>query len=133
MPFNNAISLKANGTIRPSVFVTLDTAGDEQVVQSTTGDLPFGVSQEGMKRTPGLTGSDNTVAAEAGDLLRIYGLGDDCLLYCGGTVTAADFLKPTGGGLAITATVGTDKIGAQALQSGTSGQKIRVRVVQMSS
>lgn len=133
MGFNNAISLKANGNIATSVFVTLDTAGDEQCVQSTTGDLPFGISQEGMKAAPGLAGSDNTIAAAAGDLLRVYTIGDDCLLSVGGTVTRGDFLKPTGGGLGITATVGSDNVGAQALQSGTSGQKIRVQIVRFGS
>jgi hypothetical protein len=131
MPFNNEISYRANGTIAPCRFVVIDTTADERVIQASAATTELvGISQEGQKRTPGLAGSDTTIAAEAGDSLRVHGLGNDCLLTLGGTVTRGDLLTSDANGQGITASAG-NFVGAIALQSGTSGVKIRVQVVQM--
>ena len=125
-------SFVAGGTIAPATFVKMDvTAGaanDHQVVQCGAGGRAIGISQEGMKRTPGLPGSDITIAAEAGNTLRVYGLTEECLLTLGGTVTHGDFLKSDASGNGVAASTG-DLYGAMAEESGVSGQKIRVQVV----
>ena len=126
--FNNELSFKAGGTIAPASFVKFDTSADEQVVAAGAGDPVIGVSQEGMKRAPGLPGSDTAIAAESGDTVHVYGWGNDCLLTLGGTVTRGDYLKSDASGFGVTASSG-DETGAIALQSGTSGVKIRVVAV----
>ncbi len=132
MPFNSAPSFVAGGTISPAVFVKIDTtagaASDHTVIQATAGSKIHGISQEGMKRAPGLPGSDTTIAAEVGNTLRVYGLGDECLLTLGGTITHGDYLKSDGSGFGVVAS-STDEIGAVALESGASGVKIRVQIV----
>ena len=125
-------SFMAGGTIAPSIFVKVDvTAGaanDHQVVACGAGGRCIGISQEGMKRPPGLPGSDITIAAETGNTLRVYGLTEECLLTLGGTVTHGDFLKSDASGNGVAASTG-DLYGAMAEESGVSGQKVRVQVV----
>lgn len=128
MPFNNEIQWKSSGTIAPSSFVTIDPAFDEQVKQSVVGDSPCGVMWEAQKGTPGLPGSDTTVAAQSGDYgFRVVGQGNDCLLQLGGTVSPGNSIKPDGNGFGISGAV-NDNCGAVALQAGTNGVKIRVQV-----
>lgn len=123
--FNYEASLKASGTVSPSVFVTLDPNFDEQYVQSYTSDLPIGVMWEAMRLTPGLGGSDNTIAAQSGDVgPRVIQLGNEALIVCGGTVNCGNLLAPNTVGQAISAGSATN-YGAVALQKGTSGQKIK--------
>lgn len=117
----------ATATIYPSRFVTQSTT-DFQFTQSTTGDLPIGISQEWTHDAP--IPSAATGAAAAGQELSVYGLGQICFLMCGTGVTSGDFLKPDTNGKALVATVGTDKFGAQAVASGASGELVRVIVTQ---
>lgn len=125
---NNEISLRASGTVSPSVFVTLDPNFDEQYLQSVQGDWPIGVMQEAQRGTPGLTGSDATIAAQSGDTgPRIVQWGNDCLLTCGGTVSPGNALMPDAVGRGISCPSG-QYYGAIALQAGTLGVKIRVVV-----
>lgn len=129
MGWNNEISFRAGGTIAPCRFLAADSSADEQVVQATVEGQPaLGISQEGMKTAPGLTGSDNTVAAVAGDQLRVFGQGCDCLLELGGTVSAGDEIMTTTAGKGELATSGY-YVNAIALQAGTNGKKIRVMIV----
>lgn len=129
MAFNNEISWKASGTIAPCSFVTVDSNFDEQVKQSGLGDMPTGIMWDAMKGTPGLAGSDTTVAAQSGDTgFRVYLDGDDCLLQLGSTtVSAGNMLKPDANGFGISGATG-DQCGAMALQAGTVGVKIRVLI-----
>ncbi len=122
-------SFKASGSISPCVFVTLDPGFDEQVLQSVTGDMPIGVMWDGMNAPPGLSGSDNTLAAASGAFgFRVIGLGNDCIIQVAGTVSPGNVLKPNSVGQAISGAVG-DRYGAVALQAGTSGQRIRCLVM----
>lgn len=123
--FNNQTPFKANGTIAPSVFVKIDTSGDHLVIQATAGSRTIGISQQGMKRAPGLTGSDTTIAAQAGDALMVFTWGDDAPITCGGTVTAGDLLKSDANGKGVTSSADGDWVAAEALESGTSGAIIR--------
>lgn len=128
MSLNNEISLKASGSVSPSVFVTVDPNFDEQYLQSVQGDCPIGIMNPAQRGTPGLAGSDSNVAAASGDTgPRIVGLGNDCLLTLGGTVSPGNFLMPDSLGRGISCPVG-QYYGAVALQAGTTGKQIRVVV-----
>lgn len=124
----------ANGNISPCRFVKIDsTAGKSfHVIQSSAStDRSVGISQEGTHDTPGLSGS-TAYAAAAGQQLEVHGLGAQCLLEIGGTVTHGDLLRPdsNGKGVSVDGTEATDVyIAAQALENGISGDKIRVRVI----
>lgn len=133
--FNNAPVWRANGTIAPSRFVKADTSGDHLVLQadggsSSKGAEVVGISSEAMKRAPGLTGSDVAVAAEQGDPLRVYTIGDTPMLKLGsGGCTAGQPLKSDASGQGVVATAGTDNIGAIALEAGAAGALVKVQIV----
>ena len=107
MPKNNTPVFRANGNIGPSLFVKIDTTADHMLLQAGSGDQPIGISQVGMKRTPGLAGSDTTIAAAQGDV---------CQITAGAAVTRGDLLKADASGRGITAGSG-DLCGAVALES----------------
>jgi len=126
--FNNQPQFKANGTIAPSRLIKIDTTGDGLALQAGAGDKCLGISQSGMKRAPGLPGSDTAIAAEAGDPVQVYALGDVAMLTLGGTVARGDYLKSDATGRGVTASSG-DEVGAVALQSGTVGTLSLVQVL----
>lgn len=114
---NNAPSLIAGGTIAPSRFVTHSASADNTVTQSVAASPSPFVSQVGSKRVPGLAGSDAAIAAETGDALQVFALGDVAPIEIGAAVVRGAFLKSDANGRAITA-VATDEAWALALQSG---------------
>lgn len=133
---NTPPNLIARGTIRPCRFVTLDASNDFSVVESDANSQIIGISQEGSNYPPLNDLNLTDVAADSGDPIQIYGDGDTCLLQIGGNVTRGNRLKSDadGQGVAIASTGTTiQQIGAVALQSGTSGQKIRVQVMSLRS
>ena len=120
-----ALSLFATGTIEPSRFVTLSAASDFYCKQSGSGDKPLGISQEFSKLTP--LPSAATYAATTGQEIGVYTVGQVCYLTCGTAITHGDFLIPDASGQAING-ASTEKYGAVALESGASGDLIRVQV-----
>lgn len=106
---NNAPVGTAGGNISVSRFVKPSGVADNQWLQGTSGvsnkgDACVAISQIFMKLTPGLAGSDNTLAAASGDPLQVYAGGDPCELLAEpgtGGFAHGDFIKsgPTGGGL----------------------------------
>jgi hypothetical protein len=127
MALNNMFPVRANGTIAPAVFVKMDTSADAMALQSTAGARIIGISQPGMKRAPGLPGSDITIAAQQGDQIMIFGVGDVCLLTAGASFTRGDLLKSDGSGFGLTASADGDNYGAFAIES-ASGINVLVRV-----
>lgn len=125
---NHDISGKAGGTIGPALFIKLDTSADEQFLQAGAGDPIIGITIPAQKRTPGLAGSDTTVAYESGDDCWAAGMGNSAMLTIGGTITRGDRLKSDASGRGITASSG-DQAGAIALQSATVGLQVKVLVV----
>lgn len=113
-------SMKAAGNISPSVFVTL--SDEFTVSQSGTGDAPFGVS---ALTTNSFNG---TYAATDGQPIAVFGAAQECWLTLGGSVSAGALLKPDANGCGVTAST-NDKVGAEALQAGSSGNQIRVKVL----
>jgi len=126
---NNILNYVAGGTIEPSRFVKASTVADFQALQCGAGEKAIGVSQEGSYLYPSTSNPSNpTYAATTGESLFVYAVGSICYLTCGSGVTQGDFLKSDSTGQALTATVG-DYFGAQAHQSGASGEKILVEVM----
>jgi hypothetical protein len=127
-----SFSKVANSNIAPSRLVKIDTTADGKVLQCTgTSDVPYGVSQPGQHNTPLSVGGTSLLdgwAATAGQNLWIIGPPDKCLLELGGTVTRGDYLASDTNGKGVTATTG-NFYGAQAMESGASGDLVEVMVV----
>lgn len=136
---NNVPGMIAGGDIYPSRFVMVNTAADRSVVGCTAGYRPFAISSAKGKwaitNPQGLLGGSSSTtpdkAAESGDNIELFGLGDLCLLECGGTVAAGDLLEAagttTGIGRGITSSA-TRNFGAIALAAGTVGKLIPVYI-----
>lgn len=126
---NNMFTARANGTIAPASFVKLDTAGPNLVVQAGAGEAAFAISQVGQKRAPGLAGSDVAVAAAAGDVIQLFGMGDVCLLQADGT--GWDEGQPikvgASGGVGTVAT-GTEIVCAHAIQAAAANEQALVQI-----
>lgn len=127
---NNMFVAKANGTIAPAVFVKLDTTADNAVIAAAANtDFTVGISQIGQKRAPGLPGSSTTIAAEAGDFIQLFGVGDVCLLTIGsGGCTAGDMLTSDGSGNGVTAS-SAQIVGARALQTVAASAQALVQIL----
>jgi len=117
-------SFKASGTIEPSRFISA-TVNDFTVVQSGTGQMPIGVSQQWAHDAP--IPGHGTDAATDGEALSAYGNTQIGYLTCGTAISAADLLKPSSVGKALVAGAG-DKYGAVALEDGAEDELIRVQV-----
>jgi len=120
----------AGGNIVPSRFVKWNLGEDNTVIQATANAKIQGIAQEGSREAP-IPSVSTVYAAQDGEEIHVYGQGEVCLLELGGTVAAADDLKSdaNGKGVVVTAGTTTQEVGAQALQSGVSGEKIRVQVL----
>lgn len=127
----NPLSQIAGGDINPARFVKLSTAADFTVLEADANEQTYGISVDAAQAAP-ISGA-STLAASAGKSLRVYGLGEECTLELGsGGATRGDNLKSDADGKGVgAATTGTTVqwIGAQALESGLEGEKIKVRVV----
>lgn len=126
----------ATSIIYPMTFLVQDTTADFAVKTAVApGARIIGVSQAGPKQTPGLieaisgtAPANGEPAANIGDGVGIFGLGDVCLIEVGSAaVTAGAFLKNDGNGKAITAVSG-NYYGAYAWQAGQPGEKIQCQV-----
>jgi len=141
MAFIDAI---AYSTIYPCRFVSMHPASSnasnfEVIEDIVAAQNIVGVSQEGTTSFPinatndmGVTGA--TAAALAGQNIKVYSVGEQCLIELAGTVNAGDAIKAnaTTDGKGIVATLATASqqfIGGIALQYGVSGEKIRMLVM----
>lgn len=117
----------ANGTIQPSRFVIIDTSTSSRVIQASAATSPLvGVSQEWSKLAP--TPGQSSEAADAGDPIKVYSLGDLCLLQSTTAGwTAGDRLTSDGNGNGITAS-STNYYGAIALDTVSGAALGRVQV-----
>ena len=123
-------NVMANGNILPSSFVKLDpTSAMPAVLQATANtDILFGIAKESAKDPPIPQLSGTQYAAAAGDNLRVYQVGDDCMLTVGsGGLTAGDRVTADASGYGVTAS-GTAVVGAIALMTAPAGALCRVRV-----
>ena len=125
--------LTAAGTIPTSVFVTMDSVGeDNAVIKATANTFPYGISGQGGKYAPlpSVT-TDPPTHAEDGDQCQIHmpSSGDPqdatVMLRIGDTVTRGQRLMPNADGEGIPVTTGK-YYGAIADESGVDGEMIRV-------
>lgn len=128
---NTPMRIMANGNVRPSRFVQYDTTAPHKGIEGTANAKLIGVAMEGSNYPPLSDLGITVYAAQAGEYMKLYGDGDECLLECGDTVTTGDYLKSdaTGRGVPILL-VGTvlQRIGAIAQEDGAVGHLIRVSV-----
>lgn len=123
-------SMVAGGDIRPSRFIKVSTAADYTCLEADANEAIIGISTNAVRDAP-IPNAD-TDAAEAGDDLHYHPIGSVCDLELGGTVTRADEIKSDADGKGVVrATTGTtlQNFGAIALESGVSGEFIKVLVV----
>lgn len=132
MPSRSTMCFMANGNIKASRFVKVDTTVNNAVLQASTNQAVIGISQEGTKYPPA-SDQTNVYAAEQYDNIEVYADGvDECLLCLGtgGAYAGARLVSDSDGCGTIAATTGAtaQNIGAIAMQSGLSGELIRVKV-----
>ncbi|MGQ9663457.1 MAG: capsid cement protein [Kiritimatiellia bacterium] len=121
----------AGGDIYPSRFVQVSNTDFTVVQAGNNGASLIGISQEGTRYPPLDDYGPPTVAAKAGDQVRVFGESAVCLVEAGATITAGQLLYSDASGKAVPVpSSGTTvyNYGAIALQGGASGQKIMVQV-----
>lgn len=131
MSSNNASpALIAGGDVYISRFVKLSTTADNTALQAGANERSVGISHDGTRDAPGVTGATADLAASAGKPVKTYGLGDICLLWAGsGGFTAGDQIKSDADGKGVTAGSANDQVGAEALQTVAWNERGRVRIV----
>lgn len=124
-------AMYANGTILVSRFVKIDTTRNNAVLACALAGVAYGIAQEGGRVAPIPSVTTSPVeAAQAGENVKVYVEGDECLLAIGsGGVTAGGYIRSdaNGAGIALAGT-GQESYGAVALESAASGELCRVRV-----
>ncbi len=88
-------------------------SGDFLLQQCVANEVAIGVSPEGTREAPIPGASAN--AAEAGDPIRIYTLGDVCEIEVAAAITAGQFVKPDANGRAVVAAA-NDRYSAQCIR-----------------
>lgn len=107
----------SGGNISPSRFVVIDATAFK-AVNSAADNTHFiiGISQEWAKLAP-ISNATTYAADTAGDPIKVYQIGDTCLLQSSSAGwTAGDRLTSTTAGVGVTAS-STDYYGAVALST----------------
>ena len=108
----------ANGNILPYAFVKIDaTQSMPSVIQAAANtDILIGIAKESTDACPTPTLSGTQYAAVAGENVKVYQVGQTCMIYTGsGGLTAGDFVTSDGSGYGITTAPGAGKrVGAIA-------------------
>jgi hypothetical protein len=124
----------AGGDIKPARFVRI--TGEFTISQcSAHTQSIIGVSQEGTFSPPNLAtllgGTESGLAASEGQSLKVFGLGDVCMIFAGsGGVTAGTKVKSDGDGKAVNigTAAGTYHVGGTALNTVAAGEKVLIQV-----
>jgi hypothetical protein len=117
----------ASGNIYPCRFVKLTATTTGQVTQCGAGDEIYGVSQTATRRSPYVDSSG--LAAEAGEPIGVFDDTEDCALQLGAAVaTPGTRLKSDANGCGTPVTSDKDEYGAIAVQTGNTGDQIKVKV-----
>jgi len=125
------MSFKASANIRPSRFIV--RSGANTVAEAGAGGKVIGISAEYSNYAP--LPSATEYAAASGDTCPFIMVGDGLqedrpvLLVAGATITQGDLIKSDANGAGTPVTTDKDCYGALALESGSSGEAIRVRVL----
>ncbi len=128
---SSSINYMAGDNIRPMVFAMQDVLNTYSIVQADGSQPIKGITQMGGYGSPG-TPFDNGFAAVSGGKLNIFAdeEHDEPLLIIGAAVTGGQLLisDSNGFGIPVNYSASTKQfIGAEARDSGASGQAIRVR------
>jgi hypothetical protein len=129
---NTPPRLVAGGNIYPCRFVKMSTVADDRGLQATANDAPIGISYPEGRYAPLEDVVTTNYHAITDDPIGLYGDGEQCLLEIGDDVTRGGRLKSDADGKGVPVlTTGTtiQQYGAIALESGSSGEKIRVFVL----
>lgn len=131
MSLNYTPSFIAGGDVNPGRCVKISGA-DNQIIQCTAAtDVMIGISRRAAADTPGLTGSDASIAARAGFACLIFGVGDVAPAVAGAAITRGVWLTSDASGRVITApaTANEGVIGV-ALES-ASGAGVEIQILVM--
>lgn len=125
---NPAPQFQASANIRHSRFVTI--SGDFTVDETDAGEVAIGITYQDDKWPPLDDLVTTNYHAQTGEHVRMYTIGDICLLTLGGTVTAGQALKSDadGQGVAVAGS-GNEEVCAIALEGGASGELRQVQIV----
>lgn len=121
---------KAGGTIEVSTFVVISGNSTVSQVTSAGGTLPIGISQAGGRTPPIPDVTTSPVeAAQVGEQLQVFALGEECLVTAGATFSAGALLMSDADGKAIGASANKYH-GAIALEaSGAEDELVLVQVL----
>lgn len=122
-------SFIADGDIYPCRFVMpAGTTKDGRIVQATAAtDNLWGISQQHVRRSQYVDTSGK--AAAQNEPIRMFEFGEECYLELAGTVSQGSRLTADTNGKGVATTTDKDRIGAQALAAGVSGEIIPVKVL----
>ena len=114
-------NLEAGGTIRPYRFVKINTSADNQCLESDANDTIIGVTAGSTRQF------DSANHAEDGDQTTLQ-MGTILMIEAGASITRGAALESDADGKATNQTVNTAnrRIGGFALESGSSGEIIRM-------
>jgi hypothetical protein len=125
----------AGSTVAPMSFVKMSGVRDWELIQAGLNDRALFIVQQYQARAPGVSGSDQAVAATGvstlfpyGQAVAVYAVGDQGKLRVSTTVAAGDPLKSDANGWGQTATTAGDVVCAYALEAGTQSTIINVYV-----
>lgn len=116
------LSLLAGGDISPARFVYVSAAFTVSQCTAIT-QTPIGVATEATKDPPGLTGA-SALAAEAGDQISVWPIGQMCKVSAGAAFSAGALLSTAADGQAITATGTGTVVAAIAFEAATAADQL---------
>jgi sulfur carrier protein ThiS len=121
----------ASADIRPSRFVKI--SGNYTVAECDANEWPIGISAEYGENAP-IPSQSTEYVADSGHSCPVYTestpIDQPVLLILGsGGATAGVLLKSDTNGAGVAVASNNDIYGAQAMEAGSSGEAIRVRIV----
>ncbi len=117
---------RAGGTINVGRCVKI--SADNTVVQCTAAtDGAIGIAKRSMRDTPGLTGSDNTIAALAGEGCEVFTTGAIAPAITGAAVTAGNWVTSDATGKVIPAAGATTRPVGYA-REGAAAANIEIQI-----
>lgn len=125
------LSFRASGNILPCRFVKV--SGAKTVAQAGDNEEIIGVAFEGTQKPPLADLVSTAYAAETGQSVAVYSVGEICLVEAGGAVSAGGLVRSDSQGRAVAVeTTGTTirNYAGVALEAATAaGQKIQILVM----
>jgi hypothetical protein len=118
----------SNGTISVCRFVKKVGSTSRRIAQAGAGERVCGVSQMAARRDSYVDSTDPPRAAIAGEPCGYFDDNEECRLRISTAVNVDDLLKSDANGMGTPALSDQDDVGAVALEHGSAGDTIRVKV-----